>query len=191
VLQEIAGEKVISEFKENKGKNPLSYLDLVREFEAVKRTVGTEKKTKVNLTIPFVAIDEKCKDFEGKSLQSAIDSSSYVDKITLCSDRLRFNADLIIKLFTPTIDSIITLMKNTLSNRSTNGLSTILMVGGFSECPLIQDAVQVAFPGKRLIIPEDAGMSVLNMGCFIWTSSGFHSVTCDEMQLRRKDEYSF
>ena len=158
VLQEIAGEKVISEFKEN---NPLSYLDLVREFEAVKRTVGTEKKTKVNLTILFVAIDGKCKDFGGKSLQSAIDSSSYVDKITLYSDKLRFNADLLIKLFTPTIDSIITLMKNTLSNRSTNGLSTILMVGGFSECPLIQDAVQVAFPGKRIIIPEDAGMSVL------------------------------
>jgi molecular chaperone DnaK (HSP70) len=74
---------------------------------------------------------------------------------------LRFNADLIIKLFTPTIDSIITLMKNTLSNRSTNDLSTILMVGGFSECPLIQDAVQAAFPGKRIIIPEDVDMSVL------------------------------
>ena len=158
LLQEIAGEKVISEFKE---KNPLSYLDLVREFEVVKRTVRTENKTKVNLTIPFVAIDGKCKDFGGKSLQSAIDSSSYVDKITIFSDKLRFNADLMIKLFTPTIDSIITFMKNTLSNRSANDLSIILMVGGFSECPLIQDAVQAAFPDKRIIIPEDAGMSVL------------------------------
>jgi hypothetical protein len=53
----------------------------IREFEVVKRTVRTENKTKVNLTIPFVAIDGKCKDFGGKSLQSAIDSSSYVDKI--------------------------------------------------------------------------------------------------------------
>jgi hypothetical protein len=46
-----------------KEKNPLSYLDLVQEFEAVKRTVRTENKTKVNLTIPFVAIDGKCKGF--------------------------------------------------------------------------------------------------------------------------------
>jgi len=158
VLKEIAGEKVISELKE---KDPLSYLDLIREFEAVKRTVGTENKKKINVTIPFVAIDGKCKDFGGKSLQSAIDSSSYVDKITIFSDKLRFNADLMIELFTPTIDSIITLMKNTLSNRSANDLSTILMVGGFSECSLIQDAVQAAFPDKRIIIPEDAGMSVL------------------------------
>ena len=84
-----------------------------------------------------------------------------MNEITLINDKLGFNADLMIKLFRPTIDSIITLMKNTLSNRSTNGLSTILMVGGFSECPLIQDAVQAAFPDKRIIIPEDAGMSVL------------------------------
>ena len=80
ILEEIAGEKVISEFKET---DPLSYLDLVREFEAVKLRVRTENKTKVNLTIPFVAIDRKCKDFGGKSLQSAIDSSSYVDEIIM------------------------------------------------------------------------------------------------------------
>lgn len=45
MLDEIAGGKVISELKE---KDPLSYTDLVREFEAVKRTVRTEKKTKVS-----------------------------------------------------------------------------------------------------------------------------------------------
>jgi hypothetical protein len=46
-------------------------------------------KKKINVTIPFVAIDGKCKDFGGKSLQSAIDSSSYVDKITIFSDKLK------------------------------------------------------------------------------------------------------
>jgi molecular chaperone DnaK (HSP70) len=79
-----------------------------------------------------------------------------VNEITLSKDILRIKPDAMIKLFTPTIDSIITLMKNTLSNRSANDLSTILMVGGFSECSLIQDAVQAAFPDKRIIMPEDA-----------------------------------
>ena len=158
VLQEIVGEKLLSELKEN---YPLSYLDLVREFEVVKRTVGTENKQKFSIRIPRFSIEKICQEFERKSLQSAIASSSHVNEITLINDKLRFNADLMIKLFTPTIDSIIILMKNTLSNRSTNSLSTILMVGGFSECPLIQDAVQAAFLGKRIIIPEDAGMSVL------------------------------
>jgi activator of 2-hydroxyglutaryl-CoA dehydratase len=66
-----------------------------------------------------------------------------------------------IKFFTPTIDSIITLMKNTLSNRSTNGVSNILMVGGFSNCHMMKEAVQKAFRGKRIIIPDEPELSVL------------------------------
>ena len=54
---------MISEFKE---KKPLSYLEMAREFEAVKRTVGTENKKKVNVAIPFVAIDENAKNLEGR-----------------------------------------------------------------------------------------------------------------------------
>ena len=162
ILEEIAREKVISEFKE---KDPLSYLDLVREFEALKLRVRTENKTKVNLSFPFVAIDGKCKKFGGKSLQSGIDSSSYVDEIVMSGDNMRFSADLIIKLFTPTIDSTITLMTNTVSNRSLNGVSNsvsnIVMVGGFSECPMMQDAVYKAFPDNQIKIPVKAGLSVL------------------------------
>ena len=101
------------------------------------------------------------KDLDGKDIQSVIKSSSYVNEITLRGDKLRCKADLMIKLFTPTIDSIITLMKNTLSNRSTNGVSNIIMVGGFSNCPMILEAVQKAFPDNRFIIPEDLDFSVL------------------------------
>ena len=78
---------------------------------------------------------------------------------------MRFSPDLMIKLFTPTIDSIITLMKNTVSNRATNGVShivsNIVMVGGLSECPMIQDAVYKAFPDNQIIIPDEADLSVL------------------------------
>ena len=97
----------------------------------------------------------------GKDLKSVIESSSYVKEITLHRNKLRFKPDLMIKLFTPTIDSIVTLMKTTVSNKSTNGLSTILMVGGFSECPIIQQAVKEAFPGMPVITPADANLSVL------------------------------
>jgi molecular chaperone DnaK (HSP70) len=74
---------------------------------------------------------------------------------------MRFSPDLMIKLFTPTIDSIITLMTNTVSNRSTNGVSNIVMVGGLSECLMIQDAVYKAFPDNQIIIPDEADLSVL------------------------------
>ena len=110
-----------------------------------------------------LSLNEICKELHGKDLKSAIDSSSYVNEITLCGDKLKFKADLMIK--TSTIDSIITLMKNTVSNRSTNGVShivsNILMVGGLFECPMIQEAVHSAFPDNQIIIPVNADLSVL------------------------------
>jgi hypothetical protein len=182
IIEEIAGEKVMSELKEN---FPLSYINLVREFETVRRLVSRGNKKKVTLTIPFVEIDGKCKEFGGKSLQSAIDSSSYVDEITLHGNQLRFSADLIIKLFTPTIDGIITLMKNIVSNRSTNGVSNnvsnIVMVGRLSECDMIQDAVYKAFPDNQIIIPAEPCLSALQGAVLFGHRPDYNrSELCDE-----------
>jgi hypothetical protein len=35
------------------------------------------------------------------------------------------------------------------------------LVGGLAECPLVQAAMKRNFPNKRIIIPEEAGLSVL------------------------------
>ena len=179
MLDEIAGGKLISELKEK------DRIDLVYHFQPVKRRFRTETKTKVNVRIPLIAINRKCQEFGGKDLQSAIDSSSYVNEITLVSNILKFKADLMIKLFTPTIDSIITLMKNTVSNRSTNGVSnnvsTIVMVGAFSDCPMIQDAVYKAIPNNQIIIPEDVGLSVVKGAVLFGHRPDYNrSELCDE-----------
>jgi hypothetical protein len=34
------------------------------------------------------------------------------------------------------------------------------MVGGFSESPMLRNAVERAFPNQTLIIPEEAGLAV-------------------------------
>jgi len=157
MLEEIVGRNVIAELKE---KNTCDWLDLLREVRRRKEGFTPSYTNAITFAIPSSLI-EICEDLHGKNLKSVIKSSSYVNEITPCGNKLRFKPDLMIKLFTPTIDSIVTLMKTTVSNKSTNGLSTILMVGGFSKYPMIQEAVKEAFPGKRIIIPEDVGMSVL------------------------------
>lgn len=48
-----------------------------------------------------------------------------------------------------------------------NGIETILMVGGFSESNMLQEAVRNSFPSQRVIVPEDAGSAVL-MGAVIF-----------------------
>ena len=181
MLEEIVGGNVITKVKR---QDPADWLNMLREFRrAIKRI--TTSNTKVIRFRYICSLNEICEELHGKDLESAIKSSSYVNEITLCGDKLTFKADLIIKLFTPTIDSIITLMKNTVSNRATHGVShivsNIVMVGGFSECSMIQEAVYKAFPDTQIIIPDDADFSVFQGAIlFGYRPDYSRSVLCDE-----------
>lgn len=142
--------------------DPSAYLDLLREFETVKRTINKEKTGKVNITIPYAAINTMCTTSLGKDLISIVHNSCYGEKIAIKGDKMRFEADFMREIFQPTIDDIIELME-TIFDETENDvdISQILLVGGFSECVLIQEAVKEAFPEKRVIVPEDAGLAVL------------------------------
>lgn len=158
ILEDIVGESTLKSLREN---DPLAYLDIEREFEAVKRTVETKKKGKVNMTIPVVSLDKVCRKDHNKDFQALVESSKYANEIKLLGDKMRMDADAMRNIFKPSIDKVISLLKEVLSNRQSKGISHFLMVGGFSECQLIHDAVKQEFPQKRIITPEDAGMCVL------------------------------
>ncbi|XP_063447377.1 heat shock 70 kDa protein 12A-like [Mytilus trossulus] len=147
--------------KKVKDKDPSAYLDLFREFETVKRTITPERDSKVNITIPFASLDAQCKTVLGENLVDVLGSSPYSNQLTVRGDKMRVEADLMRSLFQPTIESIISLMKEILRNKTASDVSQLLLVGGFSECMLIQDAVKRNFKNKRVIIPEEAGLSVL------------------------------
>ena len=144
-----------------KDEDPSAYIDLFREFETVKRTISSSLSGKVNFTIPYAALDELCQRFMNDDLSSVIRSSTFSKEITLRGDKMRVDIDLIKNLFKPTIDSIIFLMRNVLSENRTKKVTQILLVGGFAECHLLRDAVCSAFPDKRIIIPDEAGLAVL------------------------------
>ena len=163
ILEEIFGRNMTTE---SNRKETIAWLDMPRDFRTKIESFTTSNTKSMALRFP-PSLNEICKILHGNDLKSAIDSSSYVNEITiLCNATLIYKAYLIIiKLFTPTIDSIITLMKNTVSNRSTNGVSytvsNILIVEELSKCPMIQDAVYKAFPDNQIIIPVNADLTVL------------------------------
>jgi hypothetical protein len=146
-----------------KRKDPADWLQMLQDFRRKMKYLTTSNTKVTTLKFPL-SLNEICEELHGKDFKSAIKSSSYVSEITLVSNKIRFKADLMIKLLTPTIDSIITLMKNTVSNRATNGVShivsNIVMVGGLSECPIIQDGVYKAYPDTQIIIPVNANFAV-------------------------------
>ena len=181
MLEEIVGGNVITKVK---NEDPVEWLAMLRNFRIKMKYLTTSNTKVTTLQFPLTLI-EIWKRLHDKDFKSSIQSSSYGNEITLVSEKVRFKADLVIKLFTPTIDSIITLMKNTVSNRATNGVShivsNIVMVGGLSECPVIQDAVYKAFPDTQIIIPVDADISVFQGAIlFGYRPDYSRSELCDE-----------
>ncbi|VDI82370.1 Hypothetical predicted protein [Mytilus galloprovincialis] len=157
LLEKIVGDTVMKSLKE---ESPLAYLDLVREFETVKRTVDNEKP-KVTMSIPVIALEKLCQKVHKTDLESLINTSSYSKEIQLTYDKIRMNLDFFNKLFMPSINDVISLIKEIFRNKTLKDVTHMLLVGGFSDCKLMQKAVRQEFPEKRIIIPGEASLSVM------------------------------
>lgn len=110
------------------------------------------------MMIPFFSLDSFCNKHLAKDLKEVISSSIYGNGITLRCDRIRIDVDIINNLFKPTVDKIINLMKHGFADYNVN---EVVMVGGFSLCSLVQDAVRQTFSNKNIIIPKDADVAVM------------------------------
>ncbi|CAC5404260.1 unnamed protein product [Mytilus coruscus] len=182
ILTQIIGGPTIKIFQ---NEDPEGYLDLFREFEVVKRTIHPSKTGKVNLSIPYVSLNEKCKTHLGEALPDVLALSPFKDNISFRGDKMRIDMELMKNIFKPTIDSIISLMQSVLESDGLIDVLQILLVGGFSECVLIQDAIKMKFPNKRVIIPEGAGLSVLK-GAVLF---GHRPLYIESRKMKRKKEY--
>jgi molecular chaperone DnaK (HSP70) len=78
-------------------------------------------------------------------------------------DKLRFDAAIMKQFFKRTTDFIIDHVKDILvkSKRQGGVIGTILMVGGFSDSPLLYERVKSEFPKLNVICPSDAVAAVL------------------------------
>lgn len=144
-----------------KREEPSAYLDIFREFEAVKRTVGKEQVDGIRMSIPRAVLDAMCKKHLGEDIEAIIASSPYKDKMEVRYDKMKINVELIKGLFDETAQKIMHIISDVLLEVVSREISVILLVGGFSECRIIQDSIRANFPKKRVVVPEDAGLAVL------------------------------
>ncbi|XP_033744267.1 heat shock 70 kDa protein 12A-like [Pecten maximus] len=64
-------------------------------------------------------------------------------------------------LFRSSIDGILNHLKSLMEDPLVADISSILMVGGYSDCSLLQKKVKHLFPNLRVIVPPEAGLAVL------------------------------
>ena len=157
MITSIVGGKVYESFKCD---SKADELDLLREFEIKKRAVKPESSGKIALRIPY-SLSEAFEEVNHESLKNSISRTSYAKKLNWVGDKLKVSADMIQELFTMVSDSIVDHLNEILQNPVCRHVDTILMVGGFSECTMIQEAIKNNFKDKHIIIPEDAGLVVV------------------------------
>lgn len=144
-----------------KQEDPSAHLDIFRELEVIKRTVDTTNQDKVTMAIPRAILDDICKKHLNKDFAAVIKASAYKDSMIVRYDKLRIETDLIKNLFEEASQKIIQLIDDALNDENAGSVLVILLVGGFSDCKIIQDEIKAKFPKMRVIVPEEAGLAVL------------------------------
>ncbi|KAJ8297818.1 hypothetical protein KUTeg_024349 [Tegillarca granosa] len=157
LLTDIVGEEVMGMFwKDHKS----DAIDLNREFEVKKRTIKKNMGEFVQIKIPIV-LKEKYEKVIKKTFAEAIDESMYKGRITIIADKLKFDSRLIQGLFRDPLDHLVEHIRDLLCKPSVKGSSAFLLVGGFSESPIVQDTIKEKFPKMKVIVPAEPSLAVL------------------------------
>ena len=144
-----------------KSDHPHSYLELISSFEYLKGSIDSAKFGNVSLNIPYDVINKLCKHHAGQTFVALLNASDYHGLVTLESGKLKIQAELVKALFNEPIKRMVSLMKDSFKKCEPERISVILLVGGFSQCPLLQETVKSEFPRKRIHFSVEPSLAVL------------------------------
>ncbi|KAJ8298863.1 hypothetical protein KUTeg_022923 [Tegillarca granosa] len=154
-LVKFFGNDLLFEYSQN---DMSEYLEILRSFERKKKCISTLDTNEMNLRLPPELL-ETLKDKTGFTLQEIISQSNYNDSVSVKRSKLTINDYVCKSFFTKVLQDITEHVKFIL--KQCFDISLILMVGGFSESPIVIDTIRQSFPNMNVIIPTQARMSVL------------------------------
>ncbi|KAL5006513.1 hypothetical protein ScPMuIL_015319 [Solemya velum] len=135
------------------------YLNLVRSFELKKRTIGPTSTNQVTLGVPY-ALRKLFENHSGESVEKVFEHMDIDEKITWKDDKLKFTADAMKQFFEKPLLKIVEHMR-TLLDKGKISVSHVLMVGGFSESPMLQHSILSGLGSCTVLVPPQASLAVL------------------------------
>lgn len=107
-----------------------------------------------------IALFEILEEHTGCNISEIISKSSYSKSVTYLRDKLIFNASLLRTFFRSSLDNIISHLRDILEDPACQDLLGIVVVGGYADSHLVTESLKDAFPGRRIIVPMEAGLAV-------------------------------
>lgn len=153
LLETIGGKGILEAFAKISMED---YLSIFKEFEAKKREVS-DKVVRIKIPLKF----DHCVKNKIGGLAKALQNSIYGERITYKNNKLCLQLSEFEKLFKNAIDGIIKCVADIFTNKDFDDVKDVIMVGGFSDCKLIQKALREKFKTRNFIIPTEAGLAVL------------------------------
>ncbi|XP_013402235.1 heat shock 70 kDa protein 12A [Lingula anatina] len=157
LLKDICEDEFIEDYKV---RHPSDWVGLIRDFELKKRTVKGDSPTMINIRIPNSLREE----FQFAREMPMRDACAKCNLgIQWAADKMRLPLLLVTEFFQDSITSIINHVKTLFEEPEHTDIQYIVLVGGFSESPLLQQAVKDAFrDGHQVVIPpEEAGLAIV------------------------------
>ncbi|XP_052722156.1 heat shock 70 kDa protein 12A-like isoform X2 [Crassostrea angulata] len=179
-LTKVFGETVMKIFKTDP-EYLEDYFEFWHRFEVKKRNFETksnkndeqnekdksESRFAIQIPLALTEIVAKQNKQDMKKMKSdaiitnAIQKSQYRNDLTFEYGKLFMKSSFFMTMFNPTTELIINHLKKLYLDIGQD-LKVILMVGGFSECSVIQEAVKKEFERKcRVVVPNQAGLAVV------------------------------
>lgn len=157
MIIKIVGASCFQIFKDDYKRE---YIDLQRDLEFKKRQIKPDSNSKFSIRMPSI-IPALFKKETGENIKDVIQQMQLSKKMALVGDLLRMDSDLFKDLFREPVNMLVEHIQHLMTEDNLSDVSTLLMVGGFSESPIVLDAIMKAFPDKKVIVPEEAGLAVL------------------------------
>ncbi|XP_052778685.1 heat shock 70 kDa protein 12A-like [Mya arenaria] len=155
-LEDMLGKETIEEFKRS---NMDDYMFMIREFELKKRTVDPVKSVKPMIfRIPFGLL---VKNIRGKKIHEVIKDSPFDSTVSIKDDKMKVNVSVVTNFFKTQVDAIVEHVSNLIDQSIIGDIAAVVLVGGFSNCPLLQQAMRTKFDKHTNIVPNDPELAVL------------------------------
>ncbi|XP_052781108.1 heat shock 70 kDa protein 12A-like isoform X1 [Mya arenaria] len=157
-LEDMLGKDTIDEFKRS---NMEDYMFMSRQFEMKKREVDPLHSDKPVVFRISATLPELVKQRKGMEIHDLIIHSAYNNTVSIKADKLKVDMDIVRNFFKIQVDAIVDHVSNLLDPSNIGDIGAILLVGGFNDCPLLQQAMKTTFVNHTIIIPNEPDLAVL------------------------------
>ena len=127
------------------------------------------------------SLRDLCKAERNMEFKEIISSSKYSSQIEATGDKMRIETHLMQELFINSVSTTVDHVKSVLRHENARDVKAILMVGGYSDSSMLQEAIKKEFRHLQIVIPKDASSAIMR-GAVIF---GHHPASICQRVLRK------